>query len=308
MARKILFSVLIIFSLIACNSSPRNNDDELEVGVMASMDYLPIAVAKERGYFDEEGVVVTIQKFFSANDRDAAIQSGSLDASILDYTGGAIQRAGGVELVFTSQCDATFELIAGKHVGIKTGSDLANKNFAVARNTVVDFCTDMALENAGITQNQVTKSEINKIPLRLEMLRNAKIDLTVLPDPFATIAKSDGNPAIISMKELGFQVTGIAFTQSAVNNKKKAIQAFYRAYNRAIEDLQNLPLSDFQDILTKEIGFPQALATNAKLPEYKEASLPQEKDLRAVSSWLKSKTLIPTDFDITSLISAEFIK
>ena len=80
----------------------------LNMGVMSSMDYLPLAVAQSNGYFEKEGLTVNLQKFFSANDRDAAIQSGNLDGSILDYTGAAIQKAGGVELFFTSQCDGTF--------------------------------------------------------------------------------------------------------------------------------------------------------------------------------------------------------
>lgn len=308
MKLKNIFLLLIIVVFAACSGNKKDGKElTLNVGVMASMDYLPIAVADAKGYFAEEGITVNIQKFFSANDRDAAIQSGNLDASILDYTGGAIQKAGGVELFFTSQCDATFELVAGKNVKIQSNEDLKGKNFAVARNTVVDFCTDMVLQNAEIEQNEVVKSEINKIPLRLEMLRNEKIDLTVLPDPFATIAKADGNPLVTTIKDLGYQVTGIVFTKQAIDEKKKTIKAFYTAYNKAIVDIQESPLSDFQEILVNEIGFPQPLVGSIKLPDYKAASLPQAKDLEAVGNWLKERELIPTDFDINSIVNTDFI-
>lgn len=300
--------LLVALVLFSCTNGKKTEQNQtLQFGVMASMDYVPVAVAKAKGYFEAEGVEVNLQKFFSANDRDAAIQSGNLDGSIIDYTGAAIQKAGGVQLFFTSQCDGTFELIAGKHLQAASDNVLEGKNFAIARNTVIDFCTDMVLKNANINQNQVTKSEINKIPLRLEMLRNEKIDLTVLPDPFATMAKADGKKAITSMKEMGLHVTGIVFMQSALENKKSAIQAFYRAYNRAITDLQQLPISDFRDILIAEIGFPEQLADQVQLPDYQPAKVPQATDLQIVSEWLKEKNLVPAEFDITTITNADFI-
>lgn len=308
MKHKIFYLAIAIFALMACNSSKKDAAPlSLEVGVMASMDYLPVAVAQANGYFEQEGLTVNLQKFFSANDRDAAIQSGNLDGSIIDYTGAAIQKAGGVELFFTSQCDGTFELIAGKNANVNSTNELKGKNFAVARNTVVDFCTDMILKNSGIALADVQKSEINKIPLRLEMLRNGKIDLSVLPDPFATIAKSDGNPNITSLKDLGYHVTGIVFTKAAIEGKEKAIKAFYKAYNKAILNLQQKPQADFQDILVNEVGFPQPLVAHVQLPEYSLAKLPADTDLNAVSDWLKEKQLIPAEFDIRSLINSNFI-
>lgn len=304
----VFYCLIISLALNACTGNKKENkNEELTIGVMSSMDYLPLAVADAQGYFEEEGVNVNLQKFFSANDRDAAIQSGNLDGSIIDYTGAALQRSGGVELFFTSQCDGTFELIAGKHTNIESIDELKGKNVAIAQNTVIDFCTAMILKSAGIEQDEVNKLEINKIPLRLEMLRNEKIDLTVLPDPFVTMAKDEGLPSIITMNDLGYHVTGIVFTKSAIDNKKEEIDAFYRAYNRAIADLQQLPLSDFQDVLVNEVGFPQPLVDKVILPEYHPAQLPKQEDLDAVNRWLQEKQLLPIDFDINSLVNPDFV-
>lgn len=306
MKLKITFLLLVTILVVSCTSTKKESKNmTLDMGVMSSMDYLPIAVAQANGYFENEGLTINLQKFFSANDRDAAIQSGNLDGSILDYTGGAVQRAGGVEIYFTSQCDGTFELIAGKNIN---QADLKGKNFAVARNTVVDFCTDIVLQNAGVAQSDVVKSEINKIPLRLEMLRNGKIDMTVLPDPFATIAKADGFPKVTSLKEQGYQVTGIVFTKNAIETKVDAINAFYKAYNQAVADLQSKPASDFKDILASEIGFPEPLAANVEIPDYQPAKLPAVKDLEAVGAWLKERELIPADFDVNSIVNDKFVK
>ncbi len=295
----LLVTTLLIVSASSCDRAKREQAVKtLTIGVMASMDYLPIAVAQANNYFEEEDIIVNIQKFYSANDRDAALQSNNLDGAIIDYTGAAIQRAGGVDLFLTSQCDGTFELIAGKDVEIETADDFNNKIFAVSRNTVVDFCTDMLLEDKGVKLSSIEKSEINKIPLRLEMLRNGKIDMTVLPDPFASLAKADGAQFVNSLENIDYFVTGLVFMHKSILIKESTIRAFYKAYNRAVADLQEKPIEAFHNILTSEIGFTEASLNNLQLPNYQKARRPKGKDLQAINTWLVERQLVNEDFDI----------
>lgn len=306
-----IFYFLILFILFAsCAGKSNKNestDNQLNIGVMSSMDYLPLAIAQQNGLFEKEGVDVTIHKFYSANERDAAFQSNNLDGTILDYTGAAIQRAGGVKLKITSQCDGTFVLIAGKNSEIKNIEDLKGKQLAISRNTVIDFCTEMVLQKANLQLDDIVRMEINKIPLRLEMLRNGKIDATMLPDPFATIALQDGNRSIIDIKDMDIHITGIAFHEKVIEQKKEALQRFYCAYNQAINLINTQPASQFHSLLVSEIGFPIELVSNIILPIYSMAQLPKDKDLDKVSEWLKSKKLVPDDFDISTLISEDLI-
>lgn len=298
--------------LAACTNSgnkstAKDGNIQLNIGVMSSMDYLPLAVAQENGFFEQEGVNVTIHKFYSANERDAAFQSGNLDGTILDYTGAAIQRAGGINLKMTSQCDGSFVLVAGKESGVVSIQDLKDKRLAVSRNTVIDFCTDLVLQQANIAEKDVDKVEINKIPLRLEMLRNGKIDATMLPDPFATIALEGGNKNVIDINELDLRVTGIAFHDEVIAEKEEGLKSFYRAYNSAIALIKSQPLSAFESLLTTEIGFPAEFVGKVQLPHYAMAQLPQPKDLERVEQWLKAKNLVPSNFDINTLIATSLI-
>ena len=310
---KYLFSLVLLASFfLACtnkrsNASDSDKNSQLNIGVMSSMDYFPIAVAKEKGFFEQEGVSVTINKFYSANERDAAFQSSNLDGTILDYTGAAIQRAGGVNLKLTSQCDGSFVLVATNESEINSIYDLKNKRLAVSRNTVIDFCTDRVLQEANIALSDVDKVEINKIPLRLEMLRNGRIDATVLPDPFVTIALESGNKNIIDIKDMDLRVTGIVFHDKIIAEKEAAIKSFYRAYNLAIELINTQPSSSFEDLLIAEIGVPAELVSKIELPTFTKAQLPQEKDLQKVEQWLKEKELVTADFDISTLIAASLL-
>lgn len=307
----VFFIFLLASLLIACtNGSGKSTNEEysqLTIGVMSSMDYLPLAVAKENEFFKKEGVDVVINKFYSANERDAAFQSGNLDGTIIDYTGAAIQRAGGIEIKIASQCDGSFVLVAAKEAAINTAADLKGKRLAVSRNTVIDFCTDWVLQDAGIKLSEVEKVEINKIPLRLEMLRNSKIDVTVLPDPFITIALDDGNKAVVDIKDMDLRVTGIAFHDEVIMDKRNTIQGFYRAYNQAVQLLNSQPASSFDNLLITEVGFPPNLVSKVELPKYSKAQLPQSQDLQKVEQWLKHRKLVTDDFDIKTLIATDLI-
>lgn len=311
-SKYILYLLLLAFLLLACTNKgskafDSDNNTQLNIGVMSSMDYFPIAVAKEKGFFEQEGVSVTINKFYSANERDAAFQSRNLDGTILDYTGAAIQRAGGIDLKLTSQCNGSFVLVAAKESEINSVYDLKGKRLAVSRNTVIDFCTDWVLQEANIALSDVNKVEINKIPLRLEMLRNGRIDATMLPDPFVTIALEGGNRKVIDIKDMDLRVTGIVFHDDVITEKEAAIKSFYRAYNLAIELINTQPSSSFEDLLIAEIGVPAELVSKIELPTFTKAQLPQEKDLQKVELWLKEKELVTADFDISTLIAATLL-
>lgn len=300
-----LLFLLIVFS--ACKQQNKQVN-VLKIGVMSSMDYVPLAVAQEQGFFDKHGVHVEILKFYSANDRDAAFQSGNIDGTVIDYTGAILQRAGGVDLKLTSACNATFCLMTAQPE-IHQISDLQNKKIGVSRNTVIDFCVEKAMLSAGISPGQIEKQEINKIPIRFEMMMKGESDATALPDPFITIAASKGARTLVCINDLGFAVTGIMFKTMALNQKFDQVKAFYAAYNEAVEYIENHSIEDIKPILVNDIGFPEPLIGRVKLPDYTPAQMPEIKDIQATEEWLRGKGLLPSkDLIYENLLDDRFVQ
>lgn len=304
---KVIAFFLIIYLCASCSQERKN--ETITFGVMSSMDYLPLAVAEREGYFAKYGININIQTFISANERDIALQSNVVDGVITDYTSAALVKAAGFDLKITSKCQAPFYIVAGKETGIKDLSGLKGKKIAVSQNTVIDFCVDVALNSVGLSEKDIEKVEINKIPLRLEMLRNNKIDATGLPDPFGLIAKNEGDKLLVTMDSLGYTVTGMVFTQKAIENKSEAIKLLYKAYNEGVAYLKSHSAEDIKDILIKDMRFPEEIAGQAYIPAYTNAQAPQssDKDIQEVVKWLISRNLIPESFDIEDMISGNFV-
>ncbi len=306
MVKNGIFIAIIVLILMYSCSGPKN-DETLYLGVMSSMDYLPLAVAEREGYFEKLGLDIKIRKFYSANDRDAAFQSNNVDGIIIDYTGAIIQKAGGIELKLVSKCDAPFYIVAGAGSTIHNIYGLKGKKVAVSQNTVIDYCVDMALLSAGLNPADILKIEINKIPLRYEMLRNNQIDVTGLPDPFALMAENEGDKILTSNEKLGLSITGIIFSENAINTKKQMIGKMFDAYNLGVNYLNNHSIEEVKDILVMEFGFPENITSKARLPRYNPAAMPSAKDIDSVKEWLVNRRLIENSFDKNDLLDSQFI-
>lgn len=300
----VCFSIAVSILFTSCKQA---ENETLHVGVMSSMDFVPLAVAQQKGFFDKHNVKVNIQKFYSANDRDAAFQSGNLDGTVLDFTGAILQKAGGVDLKITSACNAPFCIMTGPRSAVGSIGELKGKKVAVSRNTVIDFCIEMALKSSGLNAGDVEKQEINKIPIRLEMMMSGQTDATALPDPFISIALSKGACKIVCMDSLGYATTGIVFKTKAIQEKTRQLESFYRAYNDAVEYIQSHSIQEIYPILMQDAGFPESLLDSVQLPAYTRASMPEAKDLAAAVDWLKEKGLIAPGFQSDDLTDDRFI-
>lgn len=311
---KLAFTLIIILSaLVACNQKkPQNSDSkelpQITLGVMPSMDYLPLAVAEREGYFEKHGVDVVIKKFVSANERDMAFQASSVDGGVTDYTSAALLKNGGFDMKLVSKCQAPFYIIASEQSGVKSVSDMKGKKVAVSQNTVIDFCVDMALKNAGMSDTDIEKVEVNKIPLRFEMLRNGKIDATALPAPFGLIAKNDGCNIVFTIDQLDYAITGIVFSQKAIEEKADAIKKMYAAYNDGVAYLNKQTVEDIKDILVKDMNFPENVVKDFELPTYVnvQAVKAADKDITAVVEWLGGKKLLSESFKVEELLDTQF--
>ena len=253
---------------------------KLTIGLMPDVDSLPFIIAQEKGYFKEEGLDIELQQFKSAMDRDAALQSGTLDGDVSDMLAVAFAKDGGFDVKVTSYTDGSYKLIAGASETATDAKGLAGKDVAVSRNTIIEYVTDQILAKAGMTGDSINKVIIPQIPTRLEMLQNGKLAAATLPI----------NPGVIM------------FTEKSTQDKKASIQAMYRAYNKAVKYLNETPQAEYMDLVIEKGGFPQASKESLKLPQYHEATLPKTSDVTDCIAWLKDKGLIQESYSYDDLV------
>lgn len=307
MKKILLLSMLILALALAAgcgNSNDKTQKDlqSITIGLMPDTDSLPFIIAKEKGYFAEEGIEVNIQQYKSAMDRDSALQSGNLDGAVSDMLAVAFAKAGGFDVKVTSFTDGSYKLIASKDAGINNVKALAGKDVAVSRNTIIEYVTDQILAKEGMDSESINKVIIPQIPTRLEMLQNGKLAAATLPEPMASIAVSNGCTYVTGSDELGINPGVIMFTAKTVDNKTAEIAAMYRAYNKAVDYLNNTSRDEYIDLVVEKGGFPPAAKEALKLPEYHKAALPKESDVTDCIKWLNNKGLVKEHFSYQDIV------
>ncbi|MCI6691735.1 MAG: MetQ/NlpA family ABC transporter substrate-binding protein [Clostridium sp.] len=281
---------------------------KLSFGAMSSIDIVPIVIAKEKGYFEEEGLELDFQLFTAAKDRDAALQAGELDGVIADEIAISIYQNSGIDMKITGATNGAWTLVVGKDSGIENLEDLKGKKMAISENTMIDYLSDYIAEENGVNSSEIEKIAIPAMPARLEALRNKQVDAAILPAPFNDTAVADGGKGLATIDNADIMISAIGFLQDQIDNNEEAIKAFFTGYNKAVEYMKNTDLKEYEDIVIKTVGYSEDTKGNIILPELNTNYLPDTEKVQAVFNWSKNNGIISKDLKAEDVIINKFIK
>ena len=156
---------------------------------------LAFYVAKEKGFFKEQGLDIREGGAFSAGPEEmSSFSAGDLDigyvgtAPCLTFAG---QRMADVRIVAQANTRGT-SLLVRPGLDAKEITDLEGRTIAVpGLSTVQDFLLHRALEKAGMESTQVRKTVL-KPPEMLPALAGAQVDAAVVWEPYPSMAGVQG--------------------------------------------------------------------------------------------------------------------
>lgn len=294
-------TAMIGLSTVACGEKEQPTE-KLTMGVMGSIDAVPMVIAQEKGYFKEEGLDLDLQIFKAAKDRDAALQSGALDGVLADEVAISIYQNSDIDMKITGTTNGWWTLVAGKDSGIKTLADLKGKKVGISKNTMIEYVVEDILVDNGMKADDIEEVIIPPMPSRLEALKSGDIDAALLPAPFNDTAIADGGVEITTVYNYDAMISTTAFLQDAIDNKNKEIKAFYKAYNKAIEYMNKTDISEYEDILIDVVGYSEDTRGNINLPEFKVNYLPDAAKVQEVFDWSTANGLLTKDIKAKDVI------
>ncbi len=263
--------------------------------MMASTDVIPFVMMNENKLSDQYNFELDLQVFTSAKDRDAAFLAGELDGVITDYIGICMYQNASFDVKITGITDGDYILLAGKNTGITDISQIKGKSIAISENTLIEYTLDTILKKNGLEATDVVKEVVPRIPDRLELLRNEQIDLGLMPEPFATLALSENAVLLGTANEFGLYPAVSAFSSDALEEKKEAIQDFYKAYNEAVDYLNQTDISEYEDTVIKAVGYPEEMAGTIEVKPFRTSTLPSKEEVLDAIDWASGKGLCKSD-------------
>jgi NitT/TauT family transport system substrate-binding protein len=295
--RVILAILLFILLLAAAGCSKKEavpSDGEkpvLRIGMMSSSDVIPYVLINENGLSDEYGFELDLQVFTSAKDRDAAFQAGELDGVLTDYIGVCMYQNAGFDVRITGITDGDYILMAGKNSGITDINQIKGKSIAISEKTLIEYTLDHILKKNGLQDTDVVKEVVPRIPDRLELLRNNKIDLGLMPEPFATLALEDGAVKLGTANEGGLYPAVSAFSKTALDSKNEAIRNLYKAYNEAVDYMNGTDIRQYEETVIEAVGYPEEMSGKITVKPFRTSKLPPQEEVQAAVLWASEKGL-----------------
>ena len=224
----------------------------LKVGVMPTLDCMPLFVAKERRLFDTLGVDVRLRMRKAQMDIDTALIGGSVEGAVSDSVRVARMRSRGTALTEVGTANTSWQLVGNRSARLKEVKQLGDKMVAMTRYSATDFLTDYVLKGVKTTAT-VYRVQINDVPLRLQMLLNNEMDALWLPEPQATTAREHGHTVLWDTEKHNLWLGRVVFRDKAFGDArvKKQIDVFKQAYNMACDSLNQRGVSAYADLLMK---------------------------------------------------------
>ena len=276
---------------------------------MPAYNSVPLVVAQAKGLFAQEGVQVTLVPFSSQLNRETALQTGAIDGTVSDMINAIQAWAQGFGGKVTSVTEGGFSLLASKQSGIRTLADWDRRqkvSTGLLQNSIVFYTAERMLSSSGHDPAKIDLVPIVQVPARLEMLAAGKIDAACLPEPLATLAVSQGASRLADTDAIGSTTGVLLFGAKALADKAPEIRAFYRAYDRAVAEV-NADWTPYRDQIVQACEFPPPVAPILKVPRFRASFLPSPEQVQDVARWMIEKGLVTRAPGYTDVVAEGFV-
>ncbi len=246
---RIFAAALLAVSLLAFGA--RADEETVTVQLVKSTGQSPFYIAMGKGYFAKEGIKVDAGNVRSALDAIGPMATGRLDAAMGAATAGFFNAAHqGFDLRIVAAMGLQGPLMATQALArkelwdngtIKSAKDLKGRKVAInAPGDITEYFLTKMLQKYGMETKDVELTQM-EFALQLVAFRNGAIDAGFLPEPLATVAKSQGQAALIQPESAigeGVPTTFLFLATKFMKERPKVAEAFLRGLIRGARDAQ----------------------------------------------------------------------
>ena len=295
---------------------------QVKVGFVPVTVFAPVFVAKELGYYAEEGLDVQLEPFPGGADPVVLTASGELDAGFVGlgpaFWNGAAQDLP-IKIIAPGHAEgdpvATPLMISKKSCedgAITSVADLKGKKVSVNARGATEYWLNAALSTGGLSIDDV-ELEVLPFPDAVAALESGAVDAAMVGEPLATRAEQEGIAVRLasSFPVQDIQPTAIIGNEQWMNEHPEQAEAFVTGYMRASRLLAEGGLDDpaVQAIIEEYTGVPAELVATSVHPVFSADGFIAFEGLTKLQSFFRDRDQIEydTDLDPYSLADETFV-
>jgi NitT/TauT family transport system substrate-binding protein len=309
-----LLAILAALLLGACTPAQQTSQNAtLKIAVLPILDALPMFVAQDKGYFEEQGLKVEFIPVGSAAERDQVMAAGQADGMINDLVSTLLYNKDATQIQIVSFARTAtpefpqYRILAAGNSGITDSEGLKNVDIGISEGSVIAYTTDRLLEAEGLSPAEIKTIAVPKIPDRLSLLESGELKSANLPDPFGSLAIQGGAVLIVDdTKYPQYGSSEVSFRKAVIDENPEAVRGFLAAWEKAVKDINADP-AQFEALLTEQKLIPAPLVGTYQIPNFPTGQVPSKEQWADVLSWAQEKGLISGDVSYEDSVTKEYL-
>ena len=189
-------------------------------------------IAKEKGFFLENGLDAQVDEYDSGATSMAALLSGKADVAVAADFVGVVNmfKNRDIRVIANVSSHQVFRVIARRDSAVSAPSDLKGKRVGVTRKTHGEFFLDRFLLANGLSMNDVEKIDLDPTSIK-ERFREGALDAAIIFEPHAyAMEKEYGNSVIAWPAQRDLDAMALIYsTQVTTERRSEVIGRYLRA-------------------------------------------------------------------------------
>jgi NitT/TauT family transport system substrate-binding protein len=317
---------LIATALLATPAALAHAAETVKMGDLPAMSSAGLYVAIDKGFFQEKGIAVEVEKFASGAKMIAPLATGQLDVATGSPSAGLYNSiASGLEFRIVADKGQvrpghSFNSIAVRKDlvdsgRVKTVKDLKGMKIASgAKGIILDYFTAKMLEHDGLGLDQVEMVYL-AYPDAVKALATRAVDAMISPEPWGVRAEQQKVGTRIFLTEqfpaiASFQVGVIMYSGKFIKERPKLAREFLAAYAKGVRyyNERGPKTPEIAAIISKHTGVPADTVT-AATPFYIENNLkPRVQDLATLQDFFVKLGWVKQAVPIERVVDLSFIE
>ncbi|HSK25119.1 MAG TPA: ABC transporter substrate-binding protein [Egicoccus sp.] len=279
---------------------------DINIGLIPIADVAPVPHALAQGYFEEEGLDVTLEYGVGGAALVPALIAGDIQVGFGNYVSHILAINEGFDLSIISEGPRAVPGFSGVFAmpdsGLSAAADLEGATVSTnTLNNVGPLAINAVLDAEGADADAIEYTEV-PFPEAAPTLERGDIDAAWVVEPFTTLIQDQiGAEAVIdpfSGPTDGLAIAGYAVTAEFAASNPNTVAALQRAIQRATDDLQDDATA--REAIAGYTELDQAILDAITLPGFVSEVDPAE--IQRVADLMIEYGLIEDGFDVTEYI------
>ncbi|TFD09670.1 nitrate ABC transporter substrate-binding protein [Cryobacterium sp. TMT1-2-2] len=273
-----------VIALSACSAgasttAPAETDalTPITVGVIPIVDTAPIWLGKEKGFFSDEGLDLTVQVTTGGAAAVPGVISGDYEFAFGNLVSVMVARDKGLDLRYVANGNSTAgtpdfgAVIVRGDSPITSAADLAGKTVSVNNlQNIGDTTIRQIVEDDGGDSSTIQFVEVG-FPDAEAAVENSQVDAAWILAPFLNSAVANGARIIsynFSAFDTNLDIAGYFANGDTISNNPDLVTKFQTAMNKSLEYAQVHP-DEVRQIVTTYTKMTADQLTDMVLPEFR---------------------------------------